>query len=108
MRKKSHFELDKNAQAAINNALEELLEQCRIYKVPMFASVVFGNTETTTKYNNVTYNAASHNIGLADDQIRKHILVADGFDVVPQRQTLTIDPNDFLSEDEITEDNGNG
>ena len=97
--KSSNLELTKDAKKDIDKKLEELLELCRIHRVPMFSCVVIGNTPEKTEYNNITYNSASHNIELTDDQIRKHILVADGFDVIPPRETLTIDPNDFLSEE---------
>lgn len=94
------FELTRDAKKEIDNKLEELLELCRIHRVPMFASIVTGNSEEGTVYNNITYNSPSHGIELKDDQIRKHILVSNGFDVVPHRETITIDPNDFLTEDD--------
>lgn len=94
------FELTKDAKKAIDKKLEELLELCRIHRVPMFTSIAIGNSEEGTEYNNVTYNSPSHGIELKDDQIRKHILVSNGFDVVPHRETITIDPNDFLTEDD--------
>lgn len=92
------FELSTTAKNEIDNKLEELLELCRIHRVPMFTSIAIGNSDEGTEYNNVTYNSPSHGIELKNDQIRKHILVANGFDVVPQRETVTIDPDNFLPE----------
>lgn len=99
MKNTTNFELSKTAKKEIDDKLEELLELCRIHRVPMFASIVIGNSEKGTKYNNVTYNAPSHGITLTDDQIRRHILVSNKFDVVPPRETLVIDPSEFLPEE---------
>lgn len=68
--------------------LRSLLEICQIYKTPMFASVVIGNTEEGTEYNNIVYGASSHKIDLTENKIEKHILVANGFNVVPPRDSV--------------------
>ena len=54
----------------------------------MFASVVIENTETDTKYNNIVYGATSHKIDLTDDKIEKYILIANGFNAVPPRDSV--------------------
>lgn len=63
-----------------------LLECCQIFKVPMFCSVVISNSESDTKYINIVYGCQSHSVFLADDHIREHILIADGFEVTDKEK----------------------
>ncbi len=80
----------------INDKLDEILELSQIYKLPMYASVAIKNSEEGTEYTSVVYNPSSHQIGLKDDRIRKHMLIANGFEVVPPREKVSIDMNDFM------------
>lgn len=95
----TNFSLSPEGKAEIERRLGLLLEACQIYQVPMFASVAVAGDEQSTKYNNITYGASAHNMELADDQITKHILIANGFDAIPPRDTLTLDVN-YLTLDE--------
>lgn len=83
--------LSEESITKIDSKLKELLELCQIYKVPMFASVAVKNDETGTEYKNITYGTSSNFIQLTDDQIKRHILVANGFCTVPQRDSNILD-----------------
>ena len=87
----SVFELSKSSQKELSGLMDKLLEFCQMNKVPMFCSVAVKNNEEVTEYMNTTYGSKSHIINLTDDQIRKHILVSNGFDAVPARESLTLD-----------------
>lgn len=99
MEDRSNFTLSQDVQEEIDIRLRGLLEVCQIHKIPMFASVVIANSSTgsnrKTKYNNIVYNAPSHGLELADDQISKHVLIANGFDAVPKRESVSFDVEDL-------------
>lgn len=72
-------------------ALKEAVQMCG---VPMFATVCVLNSECTSKFLRVVHAAQSHAISLYDDEIRKHMLIANGFEAVPKKE---------LSEDAINQ-----
>ena len=43
------------------------------------------------------HSAKAHNIHLSDDQISKHILIADGFSAVPPRESLEVEMDELLT-----------
>lgn len=90
------FCLSEEGQREVELKLRSLLETCQTYHTPMFAAVAIANTETGTEYNRVVYGAGSHAVELSDDQIRRHILIADGFHAVPEREDMTIDMSEIL------------
>lgn len=94
------FTLTEEQKEAVDVKLRELLEVCQIYSIPMFAAVATGNSEDGTEYNNIIYGAKVRGIRLKNDQIEKHILIADGFDAVPPRENITMDVNRLLSEED--------
>lgn len=85
------FELSKGAQREVTKIMNQLLEFCQINKVPMFCTVAVKSTEEETEYVNTVYGSKSHVIHLADDQIRRHMLIANGFEAVPARENITLD-----------------
>ena len=93
--KVDRFKVDKEVVELIDSKFREALELCQIYKVPMFATFVTENNELETKYDNIVYNGASHLINLQEDNIRKHMLVSNGFEVVPARDCMTMDLTDL-------------
>ena len=84
------YELSQELQNQINEIFTTLLEICQIYNIPMYATVATKNTDEKTEYKSVILNPASHEIKLYDDQIRKNMLVANGFSVVPPREAKKI------------------
>lgn len=87
----NNFTVCNEGISKIENKLKELLELCQVYKTPMFATVAIKNDENETQYNNITFGTSSNYIRLTDDQIKKHILIANGFCAVPKRDSNILD-----------------
>lgn len=62
--------------------IQELVKQCTIYNIPMYASFCVSNTANGTKYENHCVAPDSHSLNLTDDNIQKHLCIQLGFDVV--------------------------
>lgn len=78
-------ERTKHEKAVIHKAEEfmnAVLEVCQICHAPMFAGVMSAGSDGKPEYDNVIYSAQSHAVKLYDDRIRKHMLVANGFEAV--------------------------
>ena len=91
--KETVFKLTQDQKKQLDDKLQELLELCQIFRVPMFASCAVVNENKETEYINIVYSAQSHAIRLYDDKIRKHLLLAnENFDVVPKREIVAFDP----------------
>lgn len=82
---------------AAKEKIEELLDICQLNGIPMFVCIVTDNNEEGTKYYNQLYSAKAHAIDLTDDQIAKHILIANGFKAVPKREALDLDMGTLLT-----------
>lgn len=83
----------------VEKKLLSLLETCQTLQIPMFATVAISNDEEETKYNRIVYSAQAHQMRLKNDQIRKHILISNGFDAVPARDAVEINMTQLLSTD---------
>lgn len=94
------YVLKEDQKKEILEIIEQLQLACQQYRVPMFVSIVTGEVNGQTFYQNRMFSAMGHGINLSDDQIRKHILVADGFAVVPPRDHLELDIGSVMGEDE--------
>nr|WP_317428888.1 hypothetical protein [uncultured Blautia sp.] len=75
----------------IMDKINELLELCQYRNAPMFVTVVLSDDGEQTEYYNRMHSAKAHNIQLSNDQIAKHILIANGFAAVPPRESVEID-----------------
>lgn len=84
----------------LEEKLKDLLEFAQIHRLPCFVSFVTGNTEKGTTYRNLVYSAQTSQIQLTDDQIRKHLLIASGFEAVPPRESLDLDMGELLDKAE--------
>lgn len=89
--KLTKYTVPKYAEEDINKKLNELLELCQIYKIPMFASVALENDMSHTKYKNIMFGGVVHGINLKEDHIQNHILIANGFKAVPPREEIMMD-----------------
>lgn len=85
------------AKEAAKEKIEELLDICQLNGIPMFVCIVTDNSKEGTKYYNQLYSAKAHAIDLTDDQIAKHILIANGFKAVPKREALDLDMGTLLT-----------
>ena len=81
----------------LEEKLKDLLEFAQIHHLPCFFTIVTGNTDKGTTYRNLVYSAQTSRIHLTDDRIRKHLLIASGFEAVPPRESIDLDLGDLLS-----------
>lgn len=72
----------------VEKKLQDVLSICQIYRIPFFATFAASDSE----WKNYAYSATANNIPLSDDQIRRHMLVANGFEVVPKREQKAFIP----------------
>ena len=91
MKNCTEYKSSKEVQNVITKKMNELLELCQIYKLPMFVSVAIENNSENTVYKNCMFGGRVHEIILSDDQIQNHILVANGFKAVPPREEIIMD-----------------
>ena len=67
----------------IKEKAEELKDACVVFGVPFFLSICIDDSDKKTTYKNYMNGSVSNGIKLHDDQIKKHINVANGFYTVP-------------------------
>lgn len=77
--------LPKHDYTEIGKLLKSLLEICQICHMPMFACFAINEKEGMA-YKNIIYSAQSHSVRLYNDRVRKHMLVANNFEVISQSQ----------------------
>nr|WP_298060645.1 hypothetical protein [uncultured Blautia sp.] len=76
--------------------INELLELCQYRNTPMFVTVALSDDGKQTEYYSRMHSAKAHNINLSNDQIAKHILIANGFAAVPPRESMEIDTENLF------------
>lgn len=96
-KKITNYKIQKEGYEQIDKALKDLLELCQIYHLPAFACVATENDDKETKYNAIVYSAQSHQINLKNDKIRKCMLIANGFEAVPARESFSMDMDEMGS-----------
>lgn len=84
----------------IQKKADELNDLCKSLGIVSFMSFAVKDDGKTTDYKNYIYGSASNRITLADDQIRGHVNVANGFQTVP--------PGDDTDSDEYMSDLNDG
>lgn len=102
-KKITEFKVPKEVKNTIEELSEQLLKTCREYQVPMFLCIAEENNQEETVYSNAIYNPQSHGLVLKDDIIRKCMLLAHGFNAVPERSVVNLTMKDILP-DENEED----
>lgn len=75
------FDKTKEYKKFILPIVDELRRQCEMFDMPMFVSCCVKSEDNATTYKRDGVCTGSHNISLFDDQIEKHLLVANGFPV---------------------------
>lgn len=83
--------------------VEQINRICSFFKIPYFYTFCVEDDGKNTTYYNSVGGSVSAGIQLTEDQIVKHLNVANGFDTIPQRSSANFDDFDMLSE-EICDD----
>lgn len=81
----------------IQKKAEEINNLCKSLGIASFMSFCIKDDGVNTDYQNYVYGSTSSGIRLADDQIRGHINVSNGF--------MTVPPGDNMDMDEYLDDN---
>ena len=92
------FDKTKEYENQIEPLIRQLSAICLLQSLPMFVSVAIRDDGETTEYRNQMNGSASQGIRLADDQIVKHVNVANGFDTMPPRTASSFDAFDELED----------
>lgn len=90
--------LTENQIKHVDVQLAALKETAQICGVPMFATVCVFNSDKETKYLRMVHAAQSHAIKLFDDEIRKHMLIANGFYAIPKQDVPEARVNQIMHE----------
>lgn len=95
------FDRTKDYNEKIKPILKELNRMCVICGIPYFGAFCIKEQDGKTSYKNVLYSANSMSTILSDDQICKHINVANGFDTALHQPELDFSAFDDLDEPEM-------
>ena len=82
------FDRTDDYEEKIKPILKELNRMCVICGIPYFAAFCVKDMDGKTSYRNVLYSASNMSTVLSDDQLCKHINVANGFDTVLHQPEL--------------------
>lgn len=93
-KKLTNYKLSSDKEDELNSLMLKLLQFCQINKLPMFVGVAVSNSPENTEYKNYIYSSTANFINLKDDKIRKHQLIANGFEAIPPREIIEFDMED--------------
>ncbi len=93
-----NYSPQKSGLESVKKKVNELLELCQCNQIPMFVAIATGEKDGKTEYYNQMFGAKAHGISLNEDKIQKHILVSNGFSVVPPRDSLELDMSAVLTD----------
>ena len=75
----------------IKPSIDEIQQACMFYGIPFFACCPVKDDGKTTTYQNTLISAKEAGTFLSDDQILKHINVANGFDTIIHKDTIDLE-----------------
>lgn len=87
--------------------LDELIQKCRLYRIPFFWTACTSNTPCGTTYRRDCAGPAGMGLALKDDQISRHLAVSRGFLTVPPSTGDTVldsESDAMLSEEQPPEE----
>ena len=94
----TNIDLSEDIKKEISERVNALMELAQIHQVPIFLTIVTGNTSDGTNYNKKVITAQSLGLKLQNDTIRKHLLVETGYDLIPPRENITIDMGELMND----------
>ena len=95
------FDFTTEYEEKIRPMLEQINQMCVINGIPFFAACAVKDDGTSTTYRNVLNSAHNTGTKLADDQIKKHINVANGFETILKRSPINNEEFDLSRIPEI-------
>lgn len=94
----TEFDKTKEFENKIEPMIRELIKTCKFYEVPLFVTACTKSEKEKTSYRNFHVSTAINNQNLTDDQIRKHILIANGFDAIQPGTCMEIMSDGMISD----------
>lgn len=91
---RDEIKLTKTEKEKISKAATDFSLLCQGMHLPFYLTVAVGNGDGKTEYMNKVSTAQSHGRHLADDQITRHMLVSNGFAVVPPAERVVFEDED--------------
>ena len=67
----------------IKDHIQEIMNYCKIHKIPFFATFAIANEKGKTAYDNYAVSSGLEEVNLYDDKIKKHVLIYRDFDIAP-------------------------
>lgn len=102
--KVTEFDKSKEFEIKAEPLLQELLKVCKFYEIPLFITACPKSECAKTWYRNYHVSTTINHQILQDDQIRKHLLVANGFDVIPPGTFVEMNCEDLLDDDMVSQE----
>ncbi len=84
--KEKGFNEKDDYKTKVEPLVKEILMACDQCHIPMFMTFATEDTGRDTHYETEVLSSTVENRELKNDLIRKHTLVMDGFDVVPEKK----------------------
>ena len=87
----------------IKDHIQEIMNYCKIHKIPFFATFAIANENGKTVYDNYAVSSGLEEVSLYDDKIKKHVLIYRDFDIAPIGAINTKADagfNDYLEDDD--------
>lgn len=93
---KKEYNIDEETRSALTDAVNRVMYICQLNKLPAFVSIAVSNNENSTEYLNEVYSSTANYVNLTDDRVRKYMLIANGYEVVPPREIVNFDVNELF------------
>lgn len=90
----TEFDKTTDFEEYVKPLLIETIRQAKIHDIPLFASVCIKSESDNTVYKNYHVSTVLNHYELYDDQIRKHILISNGFEAVMPSVNPTLTMHD--------------
>lgn len=92
-----------NEKIIYENEIRPLLQQvqriCRIHSLPFFSTCCYADQDRKSYYTRTLVSPEALGIHLSDDQIVRHINVANGFETVPASNPVMDEAFERIEED---------
>lgn len=93
------FDFSNEYEIYIAPIAERLNHACAMHGIPYFCSICVKDDGEKTVYQNSMHGSVSQGIVLTDDQILKHINVANGFDTILKKTQIDFEEFDEMDDE---------
>lgn len=93
------IKINKDVKEELNIHIRAIQEIAQIHELPFFFTMAVADNEEKTEYRKELLTAQICRKKLANDLIRKHMLVEGGFEPIPPRESLTVNMEEIMNEE---------